>query len=126
MATLIRTLALLAFAGLLVAAGPVAESAPSGRATLVVTAVPIPAEMGAVKQYLQGVGATFQKAGGTLVRRLKTAKVVNGRAAGMVLVMDFPSATAASEAFETEAYKALLPLRDRGFSEMSILITHGM
>ena len=52
--------------------------------------------------------------------------VVDGRPAGMVLVMDFPSAKAAAAVFESEAYKALLPLRQRAFSEMNVLVTQAL
>ncbi len=43
---------------------------------------------------------------------------------GMVLVMDFDSADAISEIFESEDYAALGPVRNRGFAEMNILLTH--
>ena len=65
-------------------------------------------------------------AGGTVVRRLKTNRIVNGRPAGMVLVMDFESAGAAAAMFESDEYRALVPVRDRGFAEMNILLTHEM
>ena len=53
-------------------------------------------------------------------------KVVNGRPAGMVLVMDFESADAVTATFESGEYRALVPVRDRGFAEMNILITNEM
>ena len=96
------------------------------KATLVVTAVPNPSEMASVQEYLHGVLPLLMGAGGTLVRRLKTNKVVNGRPAGMVLVMDFDSADAVDALFESDDYGALIPARDKGFSEMNILITQGM
>ena len=96
------------------------------KATLVVTAVPNPNEMESVQEYLQGVMPLLTGAGGTLVRRLKTNSVVNGRPAGMVLVMDFESADAVATMFESDEYRALVPVRDRGFAEMNILITHEM
>jgi uncharacterized protein (DUF1330 family) len=96
------------------------------KATLVVTAVPNPNEMESVQEYLQGVLPLFTGAGGTLVRRLKTDRVVNGRPAGMVLVMDFESADAVTAMFESDEYGDLVPVRDRGFEEMNILITHEM
>jgi len=95
-------------------------------ATLVVTAVPNADEMESVQAYLGGVMPLLMGAGGKVVRRLKTASVVHGRPAGMVLVMDFPSAAATTTLFESEDYRALVPVRDRGFSEMNISITHGM
>jgi uncharacterized protein (DUF1330 family) len=96
------------------------------KATLVVTAVPNPNEMESVQEYLQGVLPLLTGAGGTVVRRLRTNKVVNGRPAGMVLVMDFDSADTVETMFESDEYRALVPVRDRGFAEMNILITHGM
>ena len=96
------------------------------KATLVVTAVPNPNEMASVQEYLHGVLPLLMGAGGTLVRRLKTNRVVNGRPAGMVLVMDFESADAAASIFESDDYRALVPVRDRGFEEMNILIAHDM
>jgi len=44
----------------------------------------------------------------------------------MVLVMDFESADAAASIFESDDYRALVPVRDRGFEEMNILIAHEM
>ena len=96
------------------------------KATLVVTAVPKPNEMESVQEYLQGVLPLLTGAGGTVVRRLKTNKVVNGRPAGMVLVMDFDSADAVETMFESDEYRALVPVRDQGFEEMNILIAQGM
>ena len=98
----------------------------SDKTTLVVTAVPNPNEMPSVQAYLQGVMPLLTGAGGEVVRRLKVASVVSGRPAGMVLVMDFPSADVASALFDSEAYRALVPVRDRGFAEMNILVASGM
>ena len=96
------------------------------KATLVVTAVPNPEEMGSVQEYLQGVMPLLTGAGGKVVRRLKTSSVVNGRPAGMVLVMDFPSEEAVTSMFDSLDYQALVPVRDQGFAEMNILVTNGM
>ena len=96
------------------------------KTTLVVTAVPNPNEMASVQEYLNGVLPLLTGAGGTVVRRLKTNQVVNGRPSGMVLVMDFESADAVTAMFESDEYGALIPVRDRGFEEMNILITHEM
>ena len=98
----------------------------SEKATLVVTAVPNPSEMESVQGYLHGVMPLLMGAGGTLVRRLKTSKVVNGRPAGMVLVMDFESADAVTAMFDSDDYRALIPARDKGFAEMNILIAQPM
>jgi len=95
----------------------------SDKTTLVVTAVPNPQEMASVQEYLHGVLPLLQGAGGKLVKRLKVDKLVHGKPSGMVLVMDFDSADAITEMFESDDYSALVPVRDRGFSEMNILLT---
>ena len=96
------------------------------KATLVVTAVPNPDEMEAVKEYLHGVLPLLTGAGGTVVKRLKTEKIINGNPAGMTLVMDFDSGSAITDLFESVDYAALIPVRDRGISEMNILLTRTM
>ncbi len=98
----------------------------SDTTTLVVTAVPNASEMAAVQEYLQGVMPLLLGAGGSLVKRLKTEKVVHGDPSGMTLVMDFDSADAITEMFDSDDYAALVPVRDRGFKEMNILLTREM
>ena len=98
----------------------------SDKATLVVTAVPNPSEMESVQEYLKAVMPLLQGAGGKLVKRLKVEKPIHGKPSGMVLVMDFDSADAITAMFESDDYSALVPGRDRGFAEMSILLTHEM
>jgi uncharacterized protein (DUF1330 family) len=98
----------------------------SETATLVVTAVPNPEEMASVQEYLQGVMPLLSGAGGELVKRLKVDEIIHGNPAGMVLVMDFESADAVTALFNSDDYAALVPVRDRGFKEMNILVTHTM
>lgn len=95
-------------------------------ATLVVTGTPNPSEMEAVQSYLKGVMPLLMEAGGTLVKRLKVAQVVNGRPSGMVLVMDFPSERDVEGLFASDEYQALIETRDKGFSEMNMLIAGEM
>ena len=96
------------------------------KTTLVVTAIPNPNEMDSVQQYLQAVLPLFVGAGGKLVKRLKLDKMILGNPSGMVLVMDFDSAESVTAMFESDEYAALIPVRDRGFTEMNILLTHEM
>ena len=98
----------------------------SEKTTLVVTAVPNPNEMESVQEYLRGVLPLLQGAGGQVVKRLKLEQPIHGRPSGMVLVMDFDSADAITAMFESDAYAALVPVRDQGFAEMNIQLTHEM
>jgi uncharacterized protein (DUF1330 family) len=95
-------------------------------ATLVVTAHPNPDEMESVQAYLQAVMPLFVAAGGTLVKRLKVDEVISGSPAGMAMVMDFESADIITDLFASPDYAALLPMRDRGFADMHILVTQEM
>ena len=94
--------------------------------TLIVTAMPNPDEMASVQEYLQGVMPLLMGAGGRPVKRLKVDEVIHGKPSGMVLVMDFDSDEAITGLFESEDYAALVPIRDRGFAEMNIQLTHEM
>jgi len=98
----------------------------SEKTTLVVTATPNPNEMDSVQEYLKGVLPLFVAAGGKLVKRLKVDRVINGDSSGMVLVMDFDSAETVTTMFEADSYASLIPVRDRGFLEMNILLTQDM
>ena len=98
----------------------------SEKSTLVVTATPNPNEMESVQDYLKGVLPLLMGAGGQLVKRLKVNEVISGNASGMVLVMDFDSDEAITGLFESDEYAALIPVRDRGFREMNILMAHEM
>ena len=94
--------------------------------TLIVTAMPNPDEMASVQEYLQGVMPLLMGAGGRPVKRLKVDEVIHGKPSGMVLVMDFDSDEAITGLFESEDYAALVPVRDQGFVEMNIQLTHEM
>ena len=98
----------------------------NAKATLVVTATPNPNEMESVQTYLQGVMPLLMGAGGQLVKRLKVGEVIRGNPSGMVLVMDFESDEEISTLFSSDEYATLIPVRDQGFTEMNILITHEM
>jgi uncharacterized protein (DUF1330 family) len=96
------------------------------KTTLVVTAVPNPNEMGSVQEYLKGVLPLLMGAGGEPVKRLKVNEVIHGKPSGMVLVMDFQSADAITNMFASGDYAALVPARDKGFSEMNIQLSQEM
>ncbi|MEM7541788.1 MAG: DUF1330 domain-containing protein [Pseudomonadota bacterium] len=98
----------------------------SETATLIVTATPNPEEMEAVKQYLDGVVPVLMGAGGKPVKRLKIDDVIYGSPSAMALVMDFDSSDAITALFGSEEYAALIPTREKGFTEMNILVAKDM
>lgn len=96
------------------------------KATLLVLARPNPDETAAVQEYLQGVMPVLQAAGGTLVKRLQVSEVIKGAPTAMAMVMDFESAAAITDVFESPDYAALVPVRDLGFADMTILVAENM
>mgnify|MGYP000078389520 FL=1 len=101
-------------------------TSPNAKTTLVVTAMPNPNETEATQQYLQGVLPLLMGAGGRPVKRLKVDNVIHGNPSGMVLVMDFDSPDTIRGMFESKDYAALMPAREKGFTEMNILLTETM
>ena len=98
----------------------------SEKTTLVVTAIPNADEMASVQEYLQSVMPLLTAAGGQLVKRLKVSGLIHGNRSGMVLVMDFDSSDSIAAVFESDDYAALVPVRDRGFAEMNIMLADEM
>lgn len=89
--------------------------------TLIVTAAPNPNEKEAMQGYLKGVLPLLIGAGGTLFKRLRITEVIDGEGSyGMVLVMGFESKTKVTELFNSDDYRALLPMRDKGFASITI------
>ena len=99
----------------------------SASATLIVTATPNPSEPAAMRAYLQGVMPLLMGAGGQLVKRLGVGRTFAGDPGyEMVLVMDFPSPQAVDDLFSSDAYQALVPVRDRGFTRMEISVARSL
>ena len=96
------------------------------KTTLGVIAGPNPNEMESVQESLKGVMPLLPGAGGKLVKRLKVGKLIHGNPSGMVLVMDFDSADSITAMFESDDYATLVPVRDRGVSEMNIHLAQEM
>lgn len=91
------------------------------KTTLLVTAMPNPNEQESMQTYLKGVMPLLMGAGGQLVKRLKVQGAISGKPTyGMVMVMDFPDQTKLEAMFASEAYAAIVPARDKGFSSINI------
>ncbi len=66
-------------------------------------------------------------AGGIIVKRVGITDVVAGTPGpGFVFVMDFADVETIRSVFESSAYAALIPVRDKGFERMEILITEDL
>lgn len=92
------------------------------KTTLVVTSTINPDGMESLQQYVQTVMPMLLELGGKVIKRTKITEVYFGeKPAELLLVMDFPSKKALKALFDSEAYQALIPLRNKGFSKVDIL-----
>jgi len=98
------------------------EQKKTDKTTLIVTSSPNLNEMEELKKYVQGVMPLLLNLGGTVIKRSKLTDTYHGeRSFVFLLVMDFPSKKALTKMFDSEAYKALIPNRNKGFTDINIL-----
>lgn len=94
--------------------------------TLIVNAVPNPEHMDDMRAYLQQSGPLVNGLGGSPPKRMKVTETINGDVPALVLFMDFPDRDAVQAVFASDAYRSLIPIRDRGFLRMDIFIGEPM
>jgi len=94
--------------------------------TLVATAIPNPENMADMQTYMQKANPLMESLGGTAATRMKVSEVINGDAAAIILVMNFPDREKLSAMFASDEYQALIPGRSRGFKSINIWIAGPM
>lgn len=78
-------------------------------------------ETEAASAYGAGVEPLLAAAGAKIVFRGPVAATIAGdNPPRNIIVLEFPDGNAARAFFEQDAYKKLIPLRDKGFSRMEI------
>lgn len=76
----------------------------------------------AFQSYAQAVGPTLDQHGGAVLLRGKTREVLVGDHDGSIVgILGFPNRDAATAWYRSEAYQALVPIRDAGASMTAIL-----
>lgn len=95
----------------------------SNPVTMVVAVKFNPDAMEAAQTYMEAVGPMLSAAGGEMVRRVRFVKPIIGEAAfDASVMMSFPSAEAIEEVFASDAYKAIIPHREKGFRSVQVAI----
>ncbi|PCJ66102.1 MAG: hypothetical protein COA58_08500 [Bacteroidetes bacterium] len=93
------------------------------KSVMIVNAGLNPNEKDAFGYYSAHSSPLFKAAGGKLVSKYKVAKSIVGNIEiQLVVIMEFPNNQAIIKVFESEAYKELLPFRDRAFTELDVFI----
>lgn len=96
----------------------------TSKVNLIVLATLDPAGSEAFAEYGSKVGPVLVGAGARPIGRFMVNDVMVGQnGPQMVAMMEFDSADAARSAFATDAYLKIKPLRDKAFSDLTILIT---
>lgn len=97
---------------------------PTSKTYLFVTATPIMEYHDALERYVQGVIPMLMEAGGSIPKIIKQDKSVVGHTdTFMTMIVEFNGTEAKNAAyavFESEAYEALVPDRDKAFKKMNI------
>ena len=95
--------------------------------TLIATGTPNPEGMNEMQQYIAAAGPILASHGAEMMYRGKTGKALAGNATfAMILLMKFESEATLEAALESEAYKEIVPLRDKGFKHMDFVVSHSM
>jgi uncharacterized protein (DUF1330 family) len=95
----------------------------SEKSLMIVNAVLNPNEKEAFAYYSEHSGPLFKKAGAKPIAKYKVARsIVGDKELHLVAIMEFPSNQIIIDVFESEAYKKLLPYRDKAFTELEVFI----
>lgn len=93
-------------------------------AKLIINFTPAQGQEEAMTRYRQAAGPLFAAIGGKPTEPVRIVEeIAGGQGMAMSLVMDFESAEVLSALFASDAYAAVIPLRDAAFADIQILIT---
>lgn len=95
------------------------------KTTLVVTSTANQEHIPALRVYVKKVMPMLVGLNGIVIKRSEIMDVFKGeKEFHYLLIMDFPSKMALQKMFNSDAYKALIPERDKGFISMNILFAN--
>jgi uncharacterized protein (DUF1330 family) len=94
------------------------------KAYLTVLAIPNPEYQKEMKEYQGIAGPLLLQEGGEIILRNKVTKVIAGESqTQMIILAQYPTREAIERIFNSDEYKTIIPLRDKGFSQIDILIS---
>lgn len=83
-----------------------------------------PNEPEALKHYLDKSAPLFKAAGATVLANYKIDRSLVGNSpTNVVKIMEFPSLSTLETVFDSNAYQALLPFREKAFLNLNIYIS---
>jgi uncharacterized protein (DUF1330 family) len=97
----------------------------SDKSLMIVNAVLNPHEKTTFTYYSEQSAPLFKSAGGSLVEKYKVNQTIVGdKKLQVVVIMEFPNKDAIVSVFESEAYKELLPFRNKAFIDLNVFIAN--
>lgn len=97
----------------------------SSKTLMIVNAILNPEQKEAFAAYSEQSAAVFKSAGAVPVGKYKVSTTLVGtKKPHIIAVMEFPDEQTILDVFDSEAYKKLLPLRDKAFKELDVFIVN--
>jgi len=91
---------------------------------LIIVAKINPAEKEALNQYLEGVAQLYQQVGAQSINKYKISEASIGEyTPSIISIMQFPNKESLDNVFESTAYQALIPFRDKAFLKVESYIS---
>ena len=91
---------------------------------LIIVAKINPAEKEALNQYLEGVAKLYQEVGAQSINKYKVSEAsIGDYSPSIVSIMQFRDRDSLDNVFESTAYQALIPLRDKAFLKVESYIS---
>lgn len=77
----------------------------------------------ALAAYLEATGPLLQGSGAKIVQRFTlTEAVVGNRPAQSLIIVDYPNREAVDLVFQSDAYKNIIPVRDKAFRNYQVTV----
>ena len=94
------------------------------KVNLIIVATVNPNGKEELSHYLEKVGSLYKIAKAKPVNKFKVTKLLIGDyTPSLVSIMEFPNMASLNEVFESDAYKKLIPYREKAFSKLEAYIS---
>jgi uncharacterized protein (DUF1330 family) len=96
----------------------------SNKATMIVSGIINVNEKEAYTSYVESTGPIFKKSGSNPIAKYPISQVLFGNdEIEFLAIMEFPNLETIQGVFNSEAYKKLLPIREKAFKKLNIYMS---
>jgi len=90
---------------------------------LIVIAMVNPSETESFDYYVSQLRTQYESVGAKPVRYPINHTLLGGESPDFIMIVEFPDAAAVQKLFSSEAYKKLVPYREKGFKELKVYLS---